>query len=93
MTKWTTYHHMIHYILGEMVKVQNSNETVWNFYDPIIKKKQMFQLKFCLLFIVGDTNMGNEKLCDCYGFTIKEKNERWCGDYECSTGDNKYEYK
>ena len=62
--KLEDYHYMINHILKEYEAIQNSG-LKWTFYTKDGKAHTRL-LKFCIIFIIGDTK-GNDALCGRYG--------------------------
>lgn len=91
ISKRMDYHHMLKYILSELIQLENSNGFKWDIYDSDMKTKNTYRLKFTVLFIIGDA-VGNDKLCDRY-ISYSKNIKRLCRDCDCPTDElNNYNH-
>lgn len=80
----TDYHHMLHFLLQDIIDMQNSDGILWNYVDSN-NKVITIRLRPTLMFIIGDA-LGNDKLCNRkQGYT--KKTDYLCRDCLCHTKD------
>ena len=78
------YHHMLCFLLEDLVKIQNSNGILWNYIDSN-NVSQTVNLRFSLMFVIGDA-LGNDKLCDRFQ-SYQNTVAYLCRDCLCKTKD------
>ena len=83
ISKRMDYHHMLKFILSDLVSLEQSEGLLWDIFDKNGKKTKSYRFKFTVLFIIGDA-VGNDKLCDRYA-SYGKKVKRLCRDCDCPT--------
>lgn len=85
--KRTDYHHILSYILQDIVEIEKSTGILWNMEQVHPQTGKVFmktvRLKFTVMFVIGDA-LGHDKLCDRFT-SYNSKVKFLCRDCNCPT--------
>lgn len=81
------YHHILSYILKDIVDIESSNGILWNIIKPSANGQEctmeLVRFRFTVSFVIGDA-VGLDKLCDRYA-NYNRNVKFLCRDCNCPT--------